>query len=106
MRVQTWYPTPTSTIWASTSMRRAKGLSKAKSEQFRPQAYEDNVRKRMLEQIQRKVEGHEITDEPTEAPETQIIDLMEALKASLAKGGLKGAGAAERRPARRAARAR
>lgn len=81
-------------------------IDQAKSEQFRPEAYEDNVRKRMLEQIQRKVEGHEITDEPTEAPQTQIIDLMEALKASLAKGGLKGAGAAERNPARRAARAR
>jgi DNA end-binding protein Ku len=81
-------------------------IDQAKSEQFRPQAYEDNVRKRMLEQIQRKVEGHEITAEPTEAPETQIIDLMEALKASLAKGGLRGAGTAERKPARRAARAR
>src|SRR6267378_1814781 len=49
---------------------------------------EENVRKRVLEQIQRKVEGKEITEEPTEAPKTQIIDLMEALKASLkTKGG-------------------
>ena len=78
-------------------------IDQAKSEQFRPQAYEDNVRKRMLEQIQRKVEGHEITDEPTEAPETQIIDLMEALKASLAKRA-KGDAAAERKPAKRAPR--
>lgn len=78
-------------------------IDQAKSEQFRPQAYEDNVRKRMLEQIQRKVEGHEITDEPTEAPQTQIIDLMEALKASLAKGA-KGDAAAERKPPKRAPR--
>jgi len=43
----------------------------------------NDVRKRVLEQIQRKVEGKEITEEPAEAPKTQIIDLMEALKASL-----------------------
>ncbi|MEK6597411.1 MAG: Ku protein, partial [Gemmatimonadota bacterium] len=36
---------------------------------------------------QRKVEGQEIIDEPTEAPQTKIIDLMDALKASLARGG-------------------
>lgn len=80
-------------------------IEQGKSDEFRPKAYEDNVRKRMLEQIQRKVEGHEITAEPTEAPETQIIDLMEALKASLAKGGTKAGAAAERKPTRRAERA-
>jgi DNA end-binding protein Ku len=72
-------------------------IEQAASEAFRPDAYEDNVRKRVLEQIQRKVDGEEITEEPTEAPKTQIIDLMEALKASL-----KGKGSAgERKPAKR-----
>jgi DNA end-binding protein Ku len=72
-------------------------VEQAASDAFRPEAYEDNVRKRILEQIQRKVDGQEITEEPTEAPKTQIIDLMEALKASL-----KGKGAAgERKPAKR-----
>ncbi len=85
-------------------------IEQGASEAFRPQAYEDNVKKRMLESIQQKVEGHEITAEPAAAPETQIIDLMEALKASLAKGGQGGAegeGASqsdERKPARRAPR--
>ena len=79
-------------------------IEQAKSDEFRPKAYEDNVRKRMLEQIERKVQGQEIVAEPTEAPETQIIDLMEALKASLAKGGIKGAASAERKPAKRAER--
>jgi len=74
-------------------------IEQAASEAFRPEAYADNVRKRVLEQIQRKVEGQEITEEPAEAPKTQIIDLMAALKASLAKGGGKGAG--ERKPAKR-----
>ena len=48
-----------------------------------------------------KVEGKEITEEPAEAPKTQIIDLMEALKASLkGKGAVAGA-AGERKPAKR-----
>ena len=72
-------------------------INQAVSDAFRPEAYEDNARKRIREQIDRKVEGHEITEEPEEAPKTQIIDLMEALKASLAKGGGKG----ERKPAKR-----
>src|SRR2546430_11735694 len=42
-------------------------------------------------------EGKEITEEPTEAPKTQIIDLMEALKASLKGKGATG----ERKPAKR-----
>jgi DNA end-binding protein Ku len=70
--------------------------------QFQPEKYEDEVKKRILEQIERKVQGKEITEEPTEAPKTQIIDLMEALKASLAKG--KGSAGAERKPARHADR--
>jgi DNA end-binding protein Ku len=78
-------------------------IQQASSEAFRPEAYEDNVRKRMLESIQQKVEGHEITAEPAAAPEAQIIDLMEALKASLAAGG-KGAEDEERKPAKRAPR--
>jgi DNA end-binding protein Ku len=58
-------------------------VEQSKSDKFKPEAYEDNVRKRQLEQIQRKVDGKEITEEPDEAPKTQILDLMEALKASL-----------------------
>jgi DNA end-binding protein Ku len=54
-------------------------------ETFNPDAYEDEVKKRVEEQIQRKVEGKEIAVSPTEQKPAQIIDLMEALKASLAK---------------------
>jgi DNA end-binding protein Ku len=80
-------------------------IEQAATDSFRPEAYEDNVKKRMLDSIQRKVEGEEIMAEPAQAPETQIIDLMEALKASLAKGP-KGdaAEAAARKPAKRAPR--
>lgn len=51
--------------------------------EFRPENYEDEVKKRYHEAIQKKIEGQEITAAP-EQPKAQIIDLMEALKASLA----------------------
>ena len=60
-------------------------IEQAATETFKADKYEDTVKQRILEQIQRKVDGKEIIEEPTEAPKTQIIDLMEALKQSLAK---------------------
>jgi DNA end-binding protein Ku len=56
------------------------------AEEFRPEQYEDEVRKRTKEAIQKKVDGQEISAAP-EPKRAQIIDLMEALKASLAKKG-------------------
>jgi DNA end-binding protein Ku len=84
-------------------------ISQISSDEFRPEKYKDDVRERIQAQIQRKVEGQEIQIEP-EKPQTQIIDLMEALKASLAAKGLGPPSAAEqpaeeRKPAKRAARA-
>jgi len=49
--------------------------------------YEDQVRSRMMEKIQQKIDGQEISMPPEEAPESKIIDLMEALKASVGTGG-------------------
>ncbi len=57
------------------------------TEEFKPEAFEDEVRKRMQAAIDQKVAGQEITALPTEAPRAQIVDLMEALKASLAAKG-------------------
>ena len=74
------------------------------SDTFKPEAYEDQVRTRMLEAIQKKMEdGREITAEPEQAPQTQIIDLMEALKASLAKSekAAESAKPAKKEPAKR-----
>lgn len=52
---------------------------------FDPSAYTDDVRARIEAAIERKIEGQEIT--MAEAPEggAQVIDLMEALRASLEK---------------------
>jgi DNA end-binding protein Ku len=55
------------------------------SDRFQPDAYSDEVRGRVQELIQKKIEGQEVSFAPIEGPKAQIIDLMEALKASLAK---------------------
>ncbi len=69
-------------------------IEQSSTDEFHPENYRDTVRERVLDAIQQKVEGQEITAE--EAPaETKIIDLMDALKASLAKRG----GSAEKKQA-------
>jgi len=68
-------------------------------ETFAPEKYKDDVQARMRDLIAKKVEGQEITMAP-EAPAGRVIDLMEALKASL--GMTKDA---ERKPAIAAATA-
>jgi DNA end-binding protein Ku len=55
------------------------------TDEFRPEQYRDEVRDRVLELINNKIEGQDITSAPEEAPAAQIIDLMAALKASLEK---------------------
>jgi DNA end-binding protein Ku len=54
------------------------------TDEFRPETYEDHVRQRTRGLIEKKVQGQEITAAPQEEPKAQVIDLMEALKASLA----------------------
>ena len=55
------------------------------SDTFDPSLYKDDVAERIRAAVEKKVEGQEIT--LTEAPEkgAQVIDLMEALRASLEK---------------------
>ena len=79
------------------------------SETFEPSKYEDEVKQRVLADIQRKVEGQEIEAPATEDHPAQVIDLMEALKQSLAASGNAGRGAKagaagdqQRKPAQRA----
>ncbi|MDH3452627.1 MAG: Ku protein [Gammaproteobacteria bacterium] len=74
-------------------------IEQAASDKFEPEKYKDEVRARIMDLIQRKVDGEDITVTPTEEPEHKIIDMMEALKASIASGQSKQAG--ERKPAQR-----
>jgi DNA end-binding protein Ku len=60
-------------------------IEQTANDDFQPQKYRDTVRERMLETIQRKVDGQDITADVAPASGGKIIDLMEALKASLAR---------------------
>jgi DNA end-binding protein Ku len=60
-------------------------IEQGATEEFHPERFRDQVRERVLEAIQKKVEGQEITLEPAKDSGGKIIDLMEALKASLAQ---------------------
>ena len=53
------------------------------SKKFSPQKYDDEVKARLQEVIQQKIQGEEVAFAPGETPKAQVVDLMEALKASL-----------------------
>jgi DNA end-binding protein Ku len=70
-------------------------------DEFHPEQYHDGVREQMLAAIEQKVAGHEMTFAPKEEPKAQVIDLMEALKASLGDADATGA-PSRRKPAKKA----
>ena len=77
------------------------------SEKFDPSAYQDEEKKRIQAAIQKKIEGEQIAVSPEpDKGGAQIIDLMDALRASLGKGGKQAPAqkaATERKPPKRAA---
>ncbi len=77
----------------STELALAKQLiAQTATDKFEPEKYKDTVRERVLETIQRKVEGQDITTEAPADAGGKIIDLMEALKASLTAHKPSGSG--------------
>jgi DNA end-binding protein Ku len=65
-------------------------IEQAATAEFSHERHEDNVRAKVMELIQAKIDGEDITQAETEEPKGQIIDLMSALKASLAAGSSGG----------------
>ncbi|MBI3625407.1 MAG: Ku protein [Candidatus Rokubacteria bacterium] len=53
--------------------------------EFKPEQYQDDYRLRVLDMVNLKVEGKEVTAVGPQVQRAQVIDLMEALKESLAK---------------------
>lgn len=84
-------------------------INQIASDEFKPQQYEDEVKRRYQAAIQRKVEGQEIITSAAVEPRAQVIDLMEALKASLASkapsAGTSSVADEPRKPAKPAPRA-
>jgi DNA end-binding protein Ku len=74
------------------------------TDEFRPEQYRDEVRDRVLELINKKIEGEDITSAPDVAPAAQIIDLMAALKASLEKADTPKPKSAASKTAKKSAR--
>ena len=73
-------------------------IAQISSKTFDPTAYKDDVKERIEAAVERKVAGQEIAISPSEPASTaQVIDLMDALRASLEKT------AGKRAPAKAAA---
>jgi DNA end-binding protein Ku len=75
------------------------------SKKFDPNEYADEHKVRVEAAIQKKVEGKEVTmaEGPVAAKSSNVIDLMEALRASIDARGTKKTEVKEKKPAKRAA---
>jgi DNA end-binding protein Ku len=84
----------------------AKALIENLSEPWNPEAYKDEYREALLEVVEKKAAGEEIEAAP-EAQPARVVDLMEALKASVEavkqKGPSSGAGGARKSTAKKSA---
>ncbi len=74
-------------------------IEQSTNDAFEPAKYEDQVRARMLAAIEQKIAGEEIAIADEDEAETRVIDMMEALKASLEA---KGVDTQSRKPAKKA----
>ena len=86
IRPPTEVPIPTGEVKDAELKLAMMLIDQTANESFEPTKYKDTVRERVLETIQRKVEGQDITTDiaPSNGGD-KILDLMEALKASLGK---------------------
>src|SRR5919109_5111656 len=82
------------------ALKLIRGLA---NEEFKPEQYKDDYRARVQEMLERKIEGREVTAAPAPAERPRVIDLMDALKASLAKRGLPESAATAKKPPSKAA---
>jgi DNA end-binding protein Ku len=87
----------------------AQSLVEALAAEFEPDKYKDSYRENLLQMIESKKEGKEIVATP-EPRQEKVVDILEALKASLAVAKKPAASAkavtsiAEAKPAKRKAR--
>ena len=80
-------------------------IDELSNDTFEPQKYHDEYRGRVLEIVNMKVEGREITTMAPQAQRAQVIDLMDALKQSLEQRGAEQQTVKrERKPAAKATR--
>jgi DNA end-binding protein Ku len=85
VRATTEVPVPAGEVKPMELQLAKQLIDQTTNESFEPSKYKDTVRERVLEAIQRKVDGQDITADVAPASDGKMIDLMEALKASLAR---------------------
>ena len=76
---------------AENELKMATELIENMTTTFDPEKYKDEYRSQLKELIEKKLEGEEITVSPA-APKANVIDLMQALKESLAATGKENEG--------------
>jgi len=79
-------------------------IDELSSSEFKPDQYHDAYRDRLLEVVEAKVEGKEVTAIGPQVQRTQVIDLMDALKQSLESRASKDSQARGKKPAVKATR--
>src|SRR3954465_514615 len=84
LRLSTEVPVPEGDVKPMELTLAKQLIEQTSNDNFEPQKYKDTVRDRMMDEINKKVAGQEITMEAPADSSGKIIDLMEALKASLA----------------------
>jgi DNA end-binding protein Ku len=85
-------------------LKMARSLVESLAEKFRPESYTDAYRAALEQLIERKMKG-EARSAKRRKPEPKVIDLMEALKASVDEAkGSKGRGPTRKRTAKRSKR--
>jgi DNA end-binding protein Ku len=71
---------------SSRELDMARQLIRSLEEDWDPKKLKDTYRDRVMDLIKKKARGEEIVSEPVDEPEGKVVDLMEALKASLGAG--------------------
>jgi len=82
------------------AMQLIRGLAR---DEFKPEQFKDEYRDRVMNMLEQKIEGREVAAAPAPAERPHVIDLMEALKASLARKGLPAEAATAKKPPSKAA---
>jgi len=108
LKAQGEVPIPDATITDAELGLARQFIQQLSKPKFDPTQYKDEYREKLKDLIDRKVKGETVTLTPVAAPVAKVVDLMEALKASLARQGsspaLASPAAEERKPPHRAPR--
>ena len=74
-------------------------IDELSTKEFKPERYHDEYRDKLMQVVEQKVEGKEVTSVAPQAQRTQVIDLMEALKQSLETRATKDGASGTKKPA-------